>query len=190
MFTQIGQFLIESLFGFFVYLLLLRFYMQWLRAPFRNPIGEFVAALTNWMVLPARRLIPGVFGLDAASLALAWLAEVLMWLLMLWLRGFSVAGAPGTALGVLAALGAIELVKLSLNLLIGVVIVQVVISWVNPHMPFAGVFDALTRPFYRVFRRFIPTIGNIDLSPLFVLIIAQVLLIPVSTLALTVSRMF
>mgnify|MGYP001263466343 CR=1 FL=1 len=95
MFTQIGQFLIESLFGFFVYLLLLRFYMQWLRAPFRNPIGEFVAALTNWMVLPARRLIPSLFGLDFASLALAWLAEVLMWLLMLWLRGFSPAGAPG-----------------------------------------------------------------------------------------------
>ena len=70
------------------------------------------------------------------------------------------------------------------------VIVQVVLSWVNPHTPFAGIFDALTRPFYRVFRRFIPTIGNIDLSPLFVLIIAQVLLIPVGTLALTVSRMF
>lgn len=190
MLTQIGQFLIESIFGFFVYLLLLRFYMQWLRAPFRNPIGEFVAMLTNWMVLPARRVIPGLFGLDFASLTLAWLAEVLMWLLMSWLRGFSLAGAPGVALGVLAALGAIELLKLSLNLLIGIVIVQVVISWVNPQMPFAGVFDALTRPFYRVFRRFIPTIGNIDLSPLFVLIIAQVLLIPVGTLAQTVTRLF
>ena len=190
MFTQIGQLLIETLFGFFVYLLLLRFYMQWLRVPFRNPIGEFVAALTNWMVLPARRVIPGLFSLDLASLVLAWLAEVLMWLLMLWLRGFSLAGAPGVAFGLLAALGVIELAKLSINLLIGVVIVQVVISWVNPHAPFASIFDALTRPFYRVFRRFIPPIGNIDLSPLFVLIIAQVLLIPVGTLALTVSRLF
>jgi YggT family protein len=190
MFIQIGQFLIETLFGFFVYLLLLRFYMQWLRVPFRNPIGEFVAALTNWMVLPARRVIPGLFGLDLASLTLAWLAEVLMWLLMIWLRGFSLAGAPGVAFGLLAALAAIELAKLSLNLLMGVVVVQVVLSWVNPHTPLGGVFDALTRPFYRVFRRFIPPIGNIDLSPLFVLIIAQVLLIPVGTLALTVSRMF
>ena len=190
MFMQIGQFLTETLFGIFVYLLLLRFYMQWLRAPVRNPIGEFVATLTNWMVLPARRIIPGLFGLDLASLMLAWLAEMLMWLLMMWLRGFSLAGAPGVAFGVLAMLGVIELVKFSLNLLIGVVIVQVVISWVNPRTPFAGVFDALTRPFYRVFRRFIPTIGNIDLSPLFVLVIAQVLLIPVGTLALTVSRLF
>ena len=190
MLMRIGQFLIETLFGFFVYLLLLRFYMQWLRAPFRNPIGEFVATLTNWMVLPVRRVIPGLLGLDLPSLVLAWLAEMVMWLLLLWLRGFSLTGAPGIAFGVLAALAAIELAKLSLNLLMGVVIVQVVLSWVNPHTPFAGIFDALTRPFYRVFRRFIPPIGNIDLSPLFVLIIAQVLLIPVGTLSLTVSRFF
>jgi len=190
MFTQIGQFLIEMLFGFFVYLLLLRFYMQWLRAPFRNPIGEFVAALTNWMVLPVRRVIPGLLGLDLATLLLAWLAETIMWLLLLLLRGVSLAGAPGVAFGVLAALGAIELARLSLNLLIGVVIVQAVLSWTNPHTPLAPVFDALTRPFYRVFRRFIPPIGSIDLSPLFVLIIAQVLQFPLATLAQTVSRMF
>ena len=190
MFLQIGQFLLETLFGFFVYLLLLRFYMQWLRAPFRNPIGEFVAALTNWMVLPARRVIPGLVGLDSATLVLAWLAEVLKGLCLLWLRGLSLAGAPGTAIGALAALGVIELARLSLNLLIGVVIVQVVLSWVNPHTPLAPFFDALTRPFYRVFRRFVPPIGNIDLSPLFVLIIAQVLQFPLAALAQTVTRLF
>jgi YggT family protein len=190
MLAQIGQFLIETLFGFFVYLLLLRFYMQWLRAPFRNPIGEFVAALTNWMVLPARRVIPGLFGLDFATLVLAWLAVMLMWLCMLWLRGLALAGASGAALGVLAALGAVELARFSLNLLIGVVIVQAVLSWVNPHTPFAGLFDALTRPFYRVFRRFIPPIGNIDLSPLFVLIIAQVLQFPLAALTQSVMRLF
>ncbi len=188
MFMQMGQFLIETVFGFFVYLLLLRFYMQWLRAPFRNPIGEFVAALTNWVVLPLRRVTPGLFGLDLASLLLAWLAEVMKWLLMAWLRGFSLAGASGTALGVIATLAAIELIRYSLNLLIAVVIIQVVISWVNPRTPFALIFDALTRPFYSVFRRFIPPIGHIDLSPLVVIIIAQALLIPVSTLSMTVSR--
>jgi YggT family protein len=61
--------------------------------------------------------------------------------------------------------------------LIGVVIVQFIISWVNPYAPLAPVFDALTRPFYAVFRRFIPPIGNVDLSPLFVLLVAQILLI-------------
>ncbi len=188
MLMQMGQFLIETVFGFFVYLLLLRFYMQWLRAPFRNPIGEFVAALTNWAVIPLRRVTPGLFGVDLASLLLAWIAEVIKWLLMAWLRGFSLPGASGAAVGVIATLAAIELIRLSLNLLIAVVIIQVVISWVNPRMPFALVFDTLTRPFYSVFRRFIPPIRNIDLSPFVVLIIAQALLIPVNTLAMTVAR--
>jgi len=188
-FTQIGQFLLETFFGFFVYLLLLRFHMQWLRAPFRNPVGEFLAVLTNWMVLPARRVVPGLFGLDLATLFLAWLAEMLMWLLLLLLRGLSLAAAPGVAFGVVAALGAIELARLSLNLLIGVVIAQVVLSWVNPRTPLAPVFHALTQPFYRVFQRFIPPIGNIDLSPLFVVLIAQVLQFPLAALAQTVTRL-
>src|SRR6266702_3859650 len=64
MFSQIADLLIRTAFGFFVYALLLRFYMQWLRAPFRNPVGQFVTALTDWAVRPVRRLIPGLFGVD------------------------------------------------------------------------------------------------------------------------------
>jgi YggT family protein len=63
-----------------------------------------------------------------------------------------------------------------------VVIVQVLFSWFNPHTPIAPLLDALTRPFYGIFRRFIPPIGNVDLSPIFVLIIAQVLLFPIGDL--------
>ncbi len=183
MLTQIGHLLIQTAFGFFVYALLLRFYMQWLRAPFRNPVGQFITALTDWIVRPARRVIPGLFGLDLASILIAWFAEALMLLLLYWLRGYSFAGAPGIAAGVLFTLAAMELVRASLYLLIGVVFVQVIISWVNPYAPLAPVFDALTRPFYAIFRRFIPAIGNVDLSPLFVLLIAQVLLILFDNLA-------
>ena len=121
---------------------------------------------------------------------LAWLVEILMRLAMAWMRGVSLLAAPGAAFAMLALLAVIELARLSLNLLIGVVIVQVVISWVNPHAPFAPIFDALTRPFYRVFRRVIPPIGNIDLSPLFVLILAQVLQIALTTLSLKASTLF
>ena len=73
MLSQILRFLLDTVFGFFVFVLLARFYLQLLRAPFRNPLGQFVTALTNWLVLPARRLIPGMFGLDLASFLLAWL---------------------------------------------------------------------------------------------------------------------
>ena len=176
MFGQIAQLLIQTAFGFFVYALLLRFHMQWLRAPFRNPVGQFVSALTDWIVRPARRVVPGLFGLDLASILIAWIVEALMLVLLYWLRGFSFAGAPGIAAGILFTLAAMELMRASLYLLIGVVIVQVIISWVNPHAPLAPVFDALTRPFYAMFRRFVPTIGNVDLSPLFVLLVAQILL--------------
>lgn len=177
MLNQIGDLLIQTAFGFFVYALLLRFYMQWLRAPFRNPIGQFVTALTDWAVRPARRVIPGLFGVDLASILIAWFVEALMLVLLFWLAGRSLAGAPGIAAGVLFTIAAIELVRASLYLLIGVVIVQFIISWVNPYAPLAPVFDALTRPFYTVFRRFIPPIGNVDLSPLFVLLVAQICLI-------------
>ena len=190
MLAQIGQLLIDTVIGLLVYVLLIRFYMQLLRAPFRNPVGQFIVAVSNWMVLPARRFIPGLKGLDLSTLVLAWLLEILAWLLGYWLRGFSFGGAPGIAFGVLAALALLELARLSLYLLIGVVIVQVILSWVSPHTPLTPIFDALTRPFYRIFRRYIPPIGNIDLSPLFVVLIAQIVLIPLSALTRAVASPF
>src|SRR5688572_17677621 len=120
MLADIAQLLIETAFGFFIFLLLLRFYMQLLRAPFRNPIGQLVTALSNWLVLPARRVIPGLMGIDLATLLLAWAAEITMLLLLFWLRGFSLASAPGIAAVVLLGLAALELVRYSLYLLIGV----------------------------------------------------------------------
>ena len=173
MLAQIAHLLIETVFGFFVFLLLLRFHMQWLRAPFRNPIGQFVIALTNWIVLPARRVIPGLMGFDLATFLLAWLAQAFMLTLLLWVRGANLANAPGTATGLLFGLAAIGLLQASLYLLIGVVLIQVLFSWFNPQVPIAPVLDALTRPFYAIFRRFVPPIGNVDLSPLFVLVLAN-----------------
>jgi len=96
MLNQILRFLLDTVFGFFVFVLLVRFYLQLMRAPFRNPLGQFVTALTNWLVLPARRLIPGMFGLDLASFLLAWLIEALLVFLLYVLRG----GSPGAASGV------------------------------------------------------------------------------------------
>jgi YggT family protein len=184
--AQIGQLLVDTLFGFFIYLLLLRFYMQAFRAPFRNPIGDFVTTLTNWIVRPARRVVPGLYGKDLATLILAWLFEMLkMWLLVA-MRG----SVFGGALGFIAAISVVGLLRDSLYLLIGVIFIQVILSWVSPYSDLEGVLNALTRPFYRVFRRFIPPIGNIDLSPLFVLILAQVALILVGGLEQVVARLF
>lgn len=190
MLLQIANLLIDSLGSLFIYMLLLRFHMQWLRAPFRNPIGEMVAALTNWMVLPARRFIPGLFGLDLATLILALLAQALMKALLMSLSGFPFANAPGIAFLVLGALSAIDLVRMSINILIAAAIVQALLSFVAPYSPIAPLLNAITEPFYRPFRRIIPPMGNIDLTPLFMIIVAQVLLIPLATLARLVATSF
>jgi len=190
MLLQIANLLIDSLGSLFVYMLLLRFHMQWLRAPFRNPIGEMVAALTNWMVLPARRFIPGLFGLDLATLILALLAQALMKALLMSLSGFPFANAPGIAFLVLGALSAIDLVRMSIKILIAAAIIQALLSFVAPYSPIAPLLNAITERFYRPFRRFIPPMGNIDLSPLFMIIVAQVLLIPLATLSRMVATSF
>ena len=189
MLSQILRFLLETLFGFFVFVLLARFYLQLLRAPFRNPLGQFLTALTNWMVLPARRVIPGMFGLDLASFLLAWLMEALLLFLLYLLKGGGLGPATGVLAGALFSLALLELARFSLYLLIGVILIQAVISWVNPYAPLAPLFNALTAPFLRPFRRLIPPIGNVDLSPLFALIAAQLLLIPLEYLTRSVATL-
>src|SRR5579859_2866712 len=146
MLVKIASLLIQTAFGLFISVLLLRFWMQVLRAPFRNPVGQFVTALSNWAVLPARRLVPGWMGLDLASLFIAWLAAALMLASLAWVRG---ADLVNISVGILFGLALLELVRVSLYMLIGVILVQVVISWVNPHAPVAPIFHALTRPFYK-----------------------------------------
>ncbi len=178
MLNQILRFLLDTVFGFFVFVLLVRFYLQLMRAPFRNPLGQFVTALTNWLVLPARRLIPGMFGLDLATFLLAWVIEALLVFLLYVLRGGGGGGASGAVVGIFFSLALLELARFSLYLLIGVVLIQAVISWVSPYAPLAPLFNALTAPILRPFRRIVPPIGNVDLSPLFALVAAQLLLIP------------
>jgi len=172
MFAQIADFLITNLFELFIYVVLLRFWMQVLRAPFRNPLGQFVIALTDWAVLPLRRVIPSFRQLDLASFIVAWIAAILMSVALYAISGGDLR-TPGLLQMGWLLLG---LVRYSLNLLVLVVFVQVAFSWFNPHAPLAYVFESMTRPFYNLFRRFIPPIGNVDLSPLFVILIAYVLL--------------
>ena len=190
MLSQILRFLLDTTFGFFVFLLLARFFLQVLRAPFRNPLGQFIGALTNWMVLPARRFIPGLFGVDLASLILAWLIEAVLLFLLYALGGAAYPGGPGTLAGLFLTLSVFELARYSLYLLIGVIVIQAVISWINPYAPLAPFFNTLAAPFLRPFRRLIPPIGNIDLSPLFALVTAQLLLIPLEYLARWVVALF
>ena len=171
---QVIRYLLDVVFGLLTYTLLLRFAMQWLRAPFRNPLGQAVIALTDWIVKPLRRIIPGWRGIDWASLVATYLFQFL-WLLSFALvfGGFSLVGA-GIPFLLVATL--IALVKASLWLIIVVVLVQAILSWVAPDGPLSGLLNALTFPFLRPIRRVLPPIGGVlDLSPLVVIVLAQIL---------------
>src|SRR5690242_21495571 len=116
MLTDALRFLINVAFGLFVYTALLRFIMQWMRAPFRNPVGQAVTALTDWAVKPMRKALPGFGGYDWASLVVAWLLQVL------WLVALTALGAGATALltgataGLIACVAVIELDRKSTRL--------------------------------------------------------------------------
>lgn len=190
MLARIGSILVDVVGSFFVYLLLARFHFQWLRAPFHNQAGEFVIACTNWMVKPARRVIPPLFGLDLASLLCAWILQVLSMFLLLTFAGRELSSAPGTATGVLFGLALVDLLQYSLRILMFVVILQAVLSWVNPHNPLQSLLDALTGPFLRPIRRFVPPLANVDLSPLVLIVIILVLHEPLTELRALVRGLF
>jgi YggT family protein len=187
---QAIKFLLDTVFGILTYAFLLRFAMQWLRAPFRNPVGQALIALTDWAVKPVRRVLPGLKGLDWATLLLAWLAQYL-WLVALGLLSGLAAGG-GIAFAVLALVAVVELVKAALWLLIVVVFVQAILSWVAPDGPIAGLLNALTWKFLSPIRRRIPPLGGtLDLSALIVIVLAQLaLMLPVRWLEMTIPALF
>jgi YggT family protein len=190
MLTQPLLFLIGVVFGLLVYPLLLRFFMQWLRAPFRNQLGMAVQALTDWLVKPLRRVIPGWRGIDWSTLIAAWLLQWL-WLVV----DIAVVRDAATALswlGPLAVQSIVALLKASLYLLMIVLILQAVLSWVAPDGPLSGVLNALTFRFLHPVRRVIPPVGGaLDLSPLIVIVVVQLLLmLPIPWLEQAVAQLF
>jgi YggT family protein len=176
-------FLVNTVFGLLVVALLLRFYLQWARAPHRNPLSEFLQALTDFMVRPARRVVPGLWGLDLSTLVLAWIVQWVEILLVLQIRDYGLGPAAGQTLAAAGLLAAVMVLKIGLYVVMAAVIVQVVLSWVSPYSPLMPLANSMTRPFLRVFQRRVPPIGNVDLSPLFVVVVIQLLLmLPVAWL--------
>ena len=181
MIAQSSQFLLDTLLGLFVYVALLRIYLQLFRAPFNNPVSQFVVALTNFAVKPLRRLIPGLWGMDLASLSLAWFAEFVLVMALFWLSGM--ATLSGNLLPAAAFLAVVRLLKSSIYLLIGAVFIQAILSWVSPYSAVAPLLSCLTRPFLRPIQRLIPPISGIDLSPMALFILCElVLMVPVAIL--------
>jgi YggT family protein len=190
MLAQTLIFLINTIGDLFAFALITRFLLQWVRAPARNQLSEFVAALTNFIVIPARRFVPGLWGLDLATLMLALMTETLKLWLLLEINGARPGGAAAMAPLALFALAAIHIAQLTVYLLIGTLILQAILSWVNPYSPIAPVINSVTRPLLRPFQQIIPLIANVDLSPLAALLVCQlVLAVPLAWLETNLGRL-
>ncbi|MCD6735404.1 MAG: YggT family protein [Burkholderiaceae bacterium] len=154
----------------------LRAYLNWLGLGPRNQIGQFVIAITEWIVRPLRGVLPaarkGPRSVDWASLAAALLLAIV--LAAIWVMIFGRGRAP--AFGAVVLLALVWLVEWSLWLLTALVLLLAVLSWVNPHAPIAPTIDALTQPFLSPIRRVVPLIGGVDLSPLVLILLLQMLL--------------
>jgi YggT family protein len=174
MFFETLQFLIKTLSDLFVLVLLLRFYLQVAHAPFRHPLCQFVMAVTNFAVLPMRRVVPSFRSYDMATLLVAWFVGLIANGLVLALNPLPYNFAAPQTLLALALLSVLYLFKQSLLLLMGAVIVQAVMSWVNPYNPLAPILDSLTHPYLRPFRRAV--VAGVDLSPIILFLIIQVIL--------------
>jgi YggT family protein len=173
----------------FVLAALTRFWMQVLRAPARNPMAQFTFAMTDFAVKPMRRIIPGLFGLDLASFLIAWFAEFLLQVLLFLLVSPELPSHPAI-LSALLFLGLVRLLRLTVYIVMGAVLLQALLSWVNPYHPVAPFFEALSRPFLKPFQRAIPAIGGVDVTPVLVLIVCQlILMLPVGWLELQSAQL-
>lgn len=182
MLTSLLLLILNAAASFLTLMLLARFFMQWQRVSFRNQLGQFILATTDWLVLPLRRVVPGLFGLDIASLLPAWAVQTLMVFIEFALRGIDLGGNPlGALLGVWG-IGLVELMRMMVYLLMGVVLASAILSWVNPYAPMAPIINALAEPFLRPIRQVVPMIANVDLSPLVLLLLLQVVLVLLGSL--------
>jgi len=170
---QAITFLIDAIGSFFCTLFLLRFMMQAMRVSFAGQIGNFVVALTNWAVKPLRRIVPGVGGFDWASLLAALVLQLLLTgVIFAASFGFAENNAAGM-LPLLLLVTLRSLLRLAVYILIGALILQAVLSWINPYSPLAAPAYQLTRPLLDPIRRIVPLISGIDLSPLVAILLLQ-----------------
>ncbi|VFR29385.1 Integral membrane protein YggT, involved in response to extracytoplasmic stress (osmotic shock) [plant metagenome] len=174
MFGDIIRFLLEIAFTLLGAALLARAWFIAVRMHPFHPVVQSINQATNWLVMPLRKILPNTGRIDWACLLAAWLVA-LVYLVLSWLVS---TGSMVPVQLLPAALGAalLTVARWSLNLVLWLTLLQVVLSWVNPAAPMMGLLRTLTAPLLDPLRRILPNMGGIDLSPLALLIIAQVLM--------------
>ncbi len=171
-FANAGIFLSQTLIGFALYIVLLRFWMQWVRADFRNPFGQFIISVTNPVIIPLRRILPSIGVIDTATVVFAYVIAFLKVVALVILIG----RAPQWTGVILFALG--ELVRSSVYIFLAAIFIQIIASWINPYSnhPILSIARSISEPLLAPARRILPPIGGLDLSPIIIIIFLQLTL--------------
>lgn len=167
-----GTFLVDSIFGLYMVIVLLRLWFQLVRADFYNPISQFIVTVTNPPVKTLRRLVPGLWGIDLASLVLLVGLALVKFLLIFLVHG----DVPGFFGLVVLAVG--DVLRLAVYAAMVAVLVRIVLSWVAPqtYNPVTGLVISVTEPLMAPARRLIPAVAGLDLSPILIFLVLGLLL--------------
>ena len=191
MLTTALNFLLSTVLNLLTLVFLLRFFMQLMRAPFNNPLGLMVISLTDFAVKPMRSIVPSFKKLDLSTLLLALITQLLLQFSLIWLRDFPMGLAGQSAWIALFGLSFLGVLKTSIDVFFYAILLQVILSWVNPQSPVSGVLQSLTEPLLAPIRRLLPTASGLDFSPLVVLILIQMINISIiKTLETNLLAMF
>lgn len=168
---QALHYIIEALASLYILVLLLRIWLPWLRADFRNPLAQGILRLTSPLVVPLRRVVPSFGRLDTATLLVAFAVQyAAVFLILLIYVAFEIMQMP--SIGAIALTSVVKLIMLSVNLFAFAILIRVVLSWVAPgmHNPATAIIGTLSEPVLRPLRRVIPPMGGFDLSPMLAII--------------------
>lgn len=172
---QVGALIVTSLGGLYLLAILLRFLLQVARADFYNPFTQAIVKVTDIPVRALRRLIPGTFGIDFSTLVLAYLVQCLFITLLIIFNGFGIPGVQD--FGLIVTWAAFGLLSFVLNIYFWSMIASIIASFVAPYSahPALSLIRQLSEPIMAPFRRLIPAMGGLDLSPIFVFLCIRVI---------------
>lgn len=175
MFSSALTFLLTTVFNLLTLLFLLRFFLQLFKAPFNNPLTYMVVSLTDFAVKPARRIIPSWGKIDLSTLVLALVTQFLLHFSLLWLRDLPLSLVGNAVWISLAGTALLGVFRTALDVFFYAILLQVILSWVNPQSPISSVLNSLTKPILAPIQRIIPVANGMDFSPIVALILIQMI---------------
>lgn len=182
--NEIVTYLIQTLLSLYLVAMLLRFLLQLVKADFYNPISQFLVKITNPLVVPLRRLIPGYAGMDIASLVLSLVLQILAIIALLALHGLNLPN-----IGLLLLWSALGVFGLLVNIYFFALLAMIILSWIAPGTghPAVHLLFQITEPVMAPFRKMLPPMGGLDFSPILMFILINVVQIALRHMAVGVG---